>query len=170
MPERPLVLVDMLSYTGTKGGMETYTRELYRALGQLDTGLEFVAFASKEGAELDLSWFPGEVIASRISGENRFVWAFGELVASSWMARRRKADLVHSPATLGPAWTSMPTVITIHDMLYWSHPELMTTPLYTRPVMWMEKRGAANASHVITDSQVSADEIVKYLGFPRRAT
>ena len=83
------------------------------------------------------------------------------------MARRRQADLVHSPATLGPTWTSMPTVITIHDMLYWSHPELMTTPLYTRPVMWMEKRGAANAAHVITDSQVSADEIVKYLGFPR---
>ena len=167
MPKRPLVLVDMLSYTGTKGGMETYTRELYRALGRMDTGLDFVALASKEGARLDLSWFPGEVIESRISGENRFVWAFGELVASSWTARRRRADLVHSPATLGPAWTSMPTVITIHDMLYWSHPELMTTPLYTRPVMWMEKRGAANAAHVITDSQVSADEIVKYLGFPR---
>ena len=164
---RPLVLVDMLSYTGTKGGMETYTRELYRHLGRMDTGLDFVALASKEGARLDLSWFPGEVIESRISGENRFVWAFGELVASSWVARRRKADLVHSPATLGPAWTSMPTVITIHDMLYWSHPELMTTPLYTRPVMWMEKRGAANAARVITDSQVSADEIVKYLGFPR---
>lgn len=164
---RPLVFVDMLSYTGTKGGMETYTRELYRALGQMDTGLDFVALASKEGARLDLSWFPGEVIASRISGENRFVWAFGELVASGWMAGRRKADLVHSPATLGPMRTSMPTVVTIHDMLYWSHPELMTTPLYTRPVMWMEKRGAANAAHVITDSQVSADEIVKYLGFPR---
>ncbi|MDR7255340.1 glycosyltransferase involved in cell wall biosynthesis [Nocardioides sp. BE266] len=163
---RPLVLVDMLSYTGTKGGMETYTRELYRQLGQMDTGLDFVALASAEGARLDLSWFPGEVVASRLSGENRFVWAFGELVASSWTARRRKADLVHCPATLGPMWTSMPTVITIHDMLYWSHPELMTTPLYTRPVMWMEKRGAANAAHVVTDSQVSADEIVKYLGFP----
>ena len=166
MPDRPLVLVDMLSYTGTKGGMETYTRELYRQLGQMDTGLDFVALASKEGSRLDLSWFPGEVIASRISGENRFVWAFGELVASAWVARRRRADLVHSPATLGPMWTSMPTVITIHDMLYWSHPDLMSTPLYTRPVMWMEKRGAANAAHVITDSQVSADEIVKYLGFP----
>lgn len=167
MPQRPLVFVDMLSYTGTKGGMETYTRELYRALGRLDTGLDFVALASAEGARLDLSWFPGEVIASRISGENRFVWAFGELIASSWKARRRKADLVHAPATLGPAWTSMPTVITIHDMLYWSHPELMTTPLYTRPVMWMERRGAANAAHIITVSDVSADEIVKYLGFPR---
>ncbi len=167
MPGRPLVLVDMLSYTGTKGGMETYTRELYRRLGAMDTGLDFVALASKEGARLDLSWFPGEVIKSGISGENRFVWAFGELVASGWFARRRRADLVHSPATLGPMWTSMPTVITIHDMLYWSHPELMTTPLYTRPVMWMEKRGAANAAHVITDSDVSADEIVKYLRFPR---
>ncbi len=164
---RPLVLVDMLSYTGTKGGMETYTRELYRAIGARDSGLDFVALASAEGARLDLSWFPGEVIRSRISGENRFVWAFGELVGSSWHARRRGADLVHCPATLGPARTSMPTVITVHDMLYWSHPELMTTPFYTRPVMWMEKRGTANATRVITDSQVSADEIVKYLGFPR---
>ena len=117
MPQRPVVLVDMLSYTGTKGGMETYTRELYRELGSMSTGLDFVALASKEGARLDTSWFPGEVIASAISGENRFVWAFGELVASSWWARRRGADLVHSPATLGPAYTSMPTVITIHDML-----------------------------------------------------
>jgi glycosyltransferase involved in cell wall biosynthesis len=163
----PLVLVDMLSYTGTKGGMETYTRELYRQIGSLDSGLDFVALASSEGGRQDLSWFPGEIIRSRISGENRFLWAFGELVASSWHARRVGAALVHSPATLGPAWTTMPTVITIHDMLYWSHPELMSTPLYTRPVMWMEKRGAANAAHVITDSEVSADEIVRYLNFPR---
>ena len=167
MSDRPLVLVDMLSYTGTKGGMETYTRELYRQIGSLDSGLDFVALASSEGGKLDLTWFPGEVIRSRISGENRFVWAFGELVASSWHARRVGAALVHSPATLGPMWTAMPTVITIHDMLYWSHPELMTTPLYTRPVMWMEKRGSANAAHVITDSEVSAGEIVRYLGFPR---
>ena len=164
---RPLVMVDMLSYTGTKGGMETYTRELYRQLGRMDTGLDFVALASKEGGRMDLSWFPGEVIRSRISGENRFVWAFGELVASSVVARRRRADLVHCPATLGPMWTSRPTVLTIHDMLYWSHPELMVTPFYTRPVMWMERRASANAAHVVTDSAVSADEIHKYLGYPR---
>jgi glycosyltransferase involved in cell wall biosynthesis len=163
---RPLVLVDLLSYTGTKGGMETYTRELYRELGTMDTGLQFVGLASREGMREDTSWFPGEVIASRISGENRFIWAFGELVASSWTASRRGADLLHCPATLSPVHSSMPTVVTIHDMLYWSHPELMSTPLYTEPVKWMEKRGAANATRVITDSQVSADEIVKYLGFP----
>jgi glycosyltransferase involved in cell wall biosynthesis len=42
----------------------------------------------------------------------------------------------------------------------------MSTPLYTGPVKWMEKKAAANATRVITVSQVSADEIVKYLGFP----
>ena len=47
---RPRVLVDLLSYTGTKGGMETYTRELYRLFGEMDTGLEFVGLASKEGS------------------------------------------------------------------------------------------------------------------------
>ncbi|MCY4727829.1 glycosyltransferase family 1 protein [Nocardioides sp. STR2] len=160
---RPLVFVDMLSYTGTKGGMETYTRELYRELGRMDTGLDFVALASREGSRMDLDWFPGEVIRSRISGENRFVWAFGELVASSLHARRRRADLVHCPATLGPAHTSMPTVITLHDMLYWSHPEVMVTPFFTRPVMWMERRAVANAARVITVSEVSAGEIRKYL-------
>jgi glycosyltransferase involved in cell wall biosynthesis len=156
----------MLSYTGTKGGMETYVRQLYRELGEMDTGFEFVALASNEGVREGTSWFPGQVIDSRISGENRFAWAFGELVASSWMASRRRADLVHSPATLAPMYTSMPTVVTIHDMLYWSHPELMSTPLYPGPVKWMERRGAANATRVITDSQVSADEIVRHLGFP----
>ncbi len=86
--------------------------------------------------------------------------------ASTAWAMRRKADLVHCPATLGPMWTPMPTVLTIHDMLYWSHPEFMVTPFYTRPVMWMERRGAGNATRIITDSQVSADEIVQFLDFP----
>lgn len=163
---RPLVFVDLLSYTGTKGGMETYTRELYRELGRMDTGFDFVALASAEGARLDLGWFPGEVVPSRISGENRVIWAFGELVASSVHARLRRADLLHCPATLGPAWTTMPTVLTLHDMLYWSHPEHMVTPFFTRPVMWMERRAAANASHVVTVSEVSAAEIRKYLDVP----
>ncbi len=167
MARRPLVLVDMLSYTGTKGGMETYTRELYRQFSSMETGFDFVALASKEGSRLDLSWFPGEVLRSRISGENRFVWAFGELVATSYVASRRRADLMHCPATLGPVWTSMPAVLTIHDMLYWSHPEFMVTPFYTRPVMWMERRGAANARQVITDSQASADEIARFLDYPQ---
>lgn len=160
----PRVLVDLLSYTGTKGGMETYARELYRALGELPGDWEYIGFASKEGASLDLSWFPGRVIESGISGENRFIWAFGELTQVARAAERERADLIHAPATLGPMRTRMPTVVTMHDMLYWSHPELMSTPLYTAPVKWMEKKAAANAARIITISPTSKREIGKYLG------
>lgn len=161
----PRILVDLLSYTGTKGGMETYTRELYHELGLLKDA-EYFGFVSAEGAALDLSWFPGEIIRSGISGENRFHWAWGELTQVARQAVRTGADLIHAPATLGPRRSAMPTVVTMHDMLYWSHPEYMSTPLYTGPVKWMEKAAARNAARIITISPTSAHEIVKYLGVP----
>lgn len=163
----PRVLVDLLSYTGTKGGMETYTRELYRALGALDDDYEYIGFLSREGSMLDHSWFPGRIVESGISGEDRFRWAWGELTQVAKAAARLGVDLVHAPATLGPRKTAMPTVVTMHDMLYWSHPEYMSTPLYTAPVKWMEKVAARNATRIVTISPTSADEIVKYLDVPR---
>lgn len=161
----PRVLVDLLSYTGTKGGMETYARELYRELGRRTTPYEFLGFASTELMGADHSWFPGEVVDSTYSGENRLVWAYGELVGVSRGATRLRADLIHCPATLGPRRTKVPTVITMHDMLYFSHPQLMSTPLYTEPVKWMEKQAARNATRILTDSESSAAEIRKYLRF-----
>lgn len=160
----PLLAVDLLSFTGTKGGMETYTRELYRAIGRHASEFDLVGLVSRQAAESDLSWFPGEIVATGISGENRFAWAAGELWRVASLARRHGADIMHSPATLGPARSSVPLVVTIHDLLYWSHPELMSTPFYTAPVKWMERRVAKAASRIITISEVSKAEIVKYLG------
>ena len=162
----PRVLVDLLSYTGTKGGMENYARELYRLLGRLAPEWEFIGYFSREGYRLDRSWFPGETIDSGISGENRFVWAWGELFAVSRAARRLGADLVHSPAILGPRKTRMPAVVTMHDMLYWSHPQYMSTPLYTQPVKWMERVTSRNAARILTISEESRDGIVRYLKVP----
>jgi glycosyltransferase involved in cell wall biosynthesis len=159
----PRVLVDLLSYSGTKGGMEVYTRELYKQLGEIAPSWEFIGYLSREGYELDRSWFPGRTIDSGISGENRFAWAYGELFSVARHARRLGVELVHSPATLGPRRTKIPTVVTMHDMLYWSHPEFMSTPLYTEPVKWMERQVARNAAHIITVSPGSASEILKYL-------
>jgi glycosyltransferase involved in cell wall biosynthesis len=161
-----LILVDLLSYTGTKGGMETYARELYRQLGARDDGFEYVGFASSELMKLDQSWFPGKMVNSGISGENRFTWAYGELFAVARYAKKIRADLIHSPATLGPLRSAMPTVITMHDMLYFSHPQYMSTALYTGPVKWMEKRASRNATRVLTISSQSASDIERYLGIP----
>lgn len=163
------ILVDLLSYSGGKGGTETYTRELYREFGTMQTGHDFVGFGSIEFMEKDHSWFPGEVVASRISGENRWQWARGELFAVSGAAKRSGADLIHSPANLGPWRSSIPAVYTLHDMLYYRAPELMATPFYTEPVKWMERRLARNATRIITDSQASSRDIQHFLKFPASA-
>lgn len=162
----PLIFVNLLQSTGTKGGMETYARELYREIGRLNTGFDFVGYGSRELMTSDLSWFPGEVIDSGISGENRFSWAYGELFRVSQAAKRAGADLIHGPSMFGPLQSRIPVVISIHDLLYFSHPELMPTKLFTEPVKWMEKRGAANATRLITISEYSAAAIRTYLKFP----
>jgi glycosyltransferase involved in cell wall biosynthesis len=160
------ILVNLLSFTGTKGGMETYARELYRVMGELGPEHEYIGYGSTEFMTLDHSWFPGRVINSGVSGENRWIWAFGELFLVAREARRQKADLIHSPMTLGPWRSRVPAIYTMHDMLYFRSPDLMATPLYTKPVQWMEKRASGNASFIITDSQASAEDIEFYLDFP----
>ncbi|AWB88648.1 glycosyltransferase family 4 protein [Salinibacterium hongtaonis] len=162
----PLVFVNLLQSTGTKGGIEIYARELYRHIGELDTEFEFVGYVSSELAKKDTSWFPGPVINSGISGENRLSWARGELFSVSTAAKKAGADLIHGPAMFGPLRSNIPVVISIHDLLYFSHPELMQTKLFTEPVKWMEKRGAAGAARLITISEYSASMIRKYLKFP----
>jgi glycosyltransferase involved in cell wall biosynthesis len=160
------VLVNLLQSTGTKGGIEIYARELYRAIGELNPSLDFVGYASRELMLTDYSWFPGDMIDSGISGENRLSWARGELFGVSRAARRLRADLIHGPAMFGPLRSAIPVVISVHDLLYFSHPELMQTRLFTGPVKWMEKRGAAGAARIITISEYSASAIRRYLRYP----
>lgn len=159
------IFVDLLSLTGKKGGMETYARELYKQLGVLAPEHDYVGYFSREGYELDRSWFPGEAVASGISGENRLTWAWGELTCGK-AAAKVGADLLHSPMTLGPARTKMPAVISMHDMLYWSHPQFMSTPLYTEPVKLLERLAARNAARILTISEESRQALVRYLKVP----
>ncbi|TQL48638.1 glycosyltransferase involved in cell wall biosynthesis [Homoserinimonas aerilata] len=162
----PLVFVNLLQSTGTKGGIEVYARELYSTLASVDSEFEYVAYASSELAAKGAPWFPGKVIDSGISGENRLSWAFGELFSVAKAARRAGADLIHGPAMLGPLNPSVPVVISMHDLLYFTHPHLMQTKLFTEPVKWMERRAAAKAARLITISEVSAAAIRKHLRFP----
>jgi glycosyltransferase involved in cell wall biosynthesis len=159
----PLVFVSLLQSTGTKGGIEIYARELYAALGTLESEFTFVGYASTELAAKDTSWFPGEVINSGISGENRLTWALGELFSVNRAAARAGADMIHGPAMFGPARTRLPLVVSFHDLLYFSHPELMQSKLFTGPVKAMEKIAARNAERIITISENSRRAIEKYL-------
>lgn len=163
----PLVFVSLLQSTGTKGGIEIYARELYSALGAIDSEFTYVGFASTELSAKDTSWFPGDVINSGISGENRITWALGELFAVSRGAAKAGADMIHGPAMFGPASKRLPLVVSFHDLLYFSHPKLMQSKIFTTPVKIMEKIAARNSRRIITISENSRRAIEKYLNVPR---
>lgn len=156
------ILVDLLFLTGGKGGMESYVRRLYGAMPR-DADVEFVGLASSEAANLDLSWFPGDVVDSGVSGEDRVAWALGELRAVPRHARRIGADLIHAPANVGPHRASVPVVLTLHDVLPFAHPEWVPGR-HGAVLRWLIRRTVANAARVLTVSDASAAGIVQALG------
>lgn len=164
---RPIVLVDLLFFTGTKGGMESYVREVYSRLSPDDPELRFVAYASTELAAAGAPWFPGEVLDSGISGEDRVAWARGELFAVDRAARRAGAALVHAPANFGPALPRVPVVVTVHDLLAFRHPEYVPGA-YARIVKAMVRRIARVARRVLTVSEATRDDLERLLSVPEQ--
>lgn len=160
------VLVDLLFFTGTKGGMESYVREVYSRLSPDDPELEFVALASSELAAVGAPWFPGQIVDSGVSGENRVAWARGELFTVARAARRHAADLVHCPANFGPMRSRVPVVLTIHDLLAFRHPEYVPGA-YSRILRTMIRLAARAARRILTVSASSRDDIVTFLGVAR---
>jgi glycosyltransferase involved in cell wall biosynthesis len=151
--------------------MESYLREVYSRLPR-DGEFRYIGLASTELAAGDHTWFPGEVLNSGISGENRVQWAWGELVAVQRWARTVGADLVHCPANLGPAKlgsgrlrTRVPVVLTVHDLLPFRHPEYVPGA-YALVLKTLIRLAARNARRVLTISRASETDIVNFLRVP----
>lgn len=157
------VAVDLVYFTGRKGGTETYAKGLFPALREVAPEFRFVGLTNTETGSIAPDWFPGPVVQLPISGENRLAWAAAELALVSFTARRIGADLLHCPANFGPAVRLLPTIVTIHDLLSYRHPELIGGGL-AKGVSLLSRRAARAATRVLTDSQASAADVHEFLG------
>lgn len=159
------VVVDLVFYTGRKGGMESYVREVYRRIATHTADIEFIGLASTELAASDASWFPGRIINSGISGERRLTWALGELFRVARIAHAMNADILHCPANFGPAWSKVPVLLTVHDLLPFRHPEYVPGR-YAFALRAMIRRAARVASRFVTVSRASAADLTGLLQVP----
>ena len=89
------------------------------------------------------------------------------LVGLPRTALRAAVDVIHAPAYTAPFWAGSPVVVTIHDVSYARHPEWYP---YRRDLLRRAfyRWSARAASHIITDSEFSATEIVAAYGIDRR--
>jgi glycosyltransferase involved in cell wall biosynthesis len=158
------IAVDLVFFTGRKGGTESYARGMFPALADHED-LRFVGIGNRELDANPPSWFPGEIVALPVSGENRAAWAAAVALAVAPRARGIRADVLHCPSNFGPAVRLLPTVVTVHDVLAVRHPEWVPGGR-ARGVQTLIRSTVRAATRIITDSHASAADVHRLLGRP----
>ncbi len=146
-------------------GSGQYTRRLVEHLTILDPGLDvrLVLPNLPKGWGYRAVRFPPPVsrLAQRTAGNLHKVWF--EQVAFPRACRELGADVAHTPYWAPPMSPTVPTVVTIHDLIPLLLREYRGGPavrLYTALV----STTAQNSALVLTDSTASKRDIVTHLG------
>ena len=94
-----------MSRPGTGSGQ--YTRNLLEALAKVDSTNEYVLFSPGSAPPLPTTQYP-------ISNQAK-LWF--EQVAFPLTCRREGLDLAHVPYLASPLFPTVPTVVTVHDLI-----------------------------------------------------
>jgi glycosyltransferase involved in cell wall biosynthesis len=136
-------------------GNEVYIRNLLKEFARLDQDSEIVAYISKARAP---EYIP-ERFETRWVSENpykRLGWDLPKHL------KQDQPDLLHVQYT-GPLRTSVPLVVTIHDVSYLESPEYFT-PFRAAQLRLTVKRTVERAAKILTPSEFSKSAIVRHYG------
>ena len=158
------ILVDLLGFTGSRGGTETYARELLPLLEARLPHTRFAALTGRAGRTRVTSFFPGPVQIVPWVGADPATWALGAVACTEVLARRYRADLVWAPANFGPIFRGVPRVVTVHDAIYDEVPGGLADRAQRGVTSLLMRRSARTADHVLTVSHAAADSIRTHLG------
>lgn len=153
------------------GGLETYLRELCRALLERSDAPEITVMLTPAGhAKLSQEdWAANATLVPFPRLGRNGLRALSELAAFGPIADKRGADIVHSIALTGPLFSKAARVVTIADVTWITHPgSTGATHKLWRTVV---PRVTARADEVITISEAAAQGVREHLGVkPDRLT
>jgi glycosyltransferase involved in cell wall biosynthesis len=133
-------------------GIGTYVRGLLGGLVALDAGDEIVALAPREAV------LPAGVERVELRAPH---YSLQELIAVGRAAARAGADILHSPHYVTPV-TSLPLVVTIHDLIHLHQPlRNPLAPFYARAMIG---RALRTSSRVLTVSETVKRQLADELG------
>jgi len=141
------------------GGISTYIAQLLRALADLDSGHDFIAFKSRKAKE---SPAPAAMRCATLwtPCHHRF-----ERTALSAELARFRLDVLHSPDFIPPRRGARRHIITVHDLTFLHYPQHLTDES-RRYYNGQIEIAVKQADHILTDSQASRDDMVSMLGVP----
>ena len=150
--------IDGRAFSFPAAGVRRYVAGLVRGLRAVAPDLDVVALGGREAIPAGIGHIPEPPHPPSNPG-----WT---LIGLPRAAARASVDLLHAPAYTAPFWCGVPVVLTIHDVSYERHPEW-----YPHKRDWLRRafyrKSARSATHVVTDSMFSADEITAAYGIPQ---
>lgn len=166
MTREPRVLLDATAIPADRAGVGRYVEELVRALSARHYPLAVVTQA--RDAERFAALAPHARIESAPAAieptARRLVW---EQTGLPSLARRLRADVVHSPHYTMPLASPVPVVVTLHDATFFSDPGVHV-PAKRHFFRTWTRLSLRRAAACVVVSQASADELVTWAGAVRR--
>jgi glycosyltransferase involved in cell wall biosynthesis len=149
---------------GETGGMEVVARELLPELAKAAPGVSFTAFINREAAAAnDGPW--GEVMPAvtvPVKASSRAQWVLGDQALLPPLARRHRVQLMHSLASIAPAWGPYRRVVTVHDIIYARFPETHAG-LRDLGMRVLVPAAVKSAHRVMVDAHSTKQDLVRML-------
>jgi glycosyltransferase involved in cell wall biosynthesis len=140
-------------------GNQTYIKNLFSHLGQIDSSNEYWFYYNKENCQkFEAPNF------RHISRSGAFAWT---QFAFPSQLRQDKPDLLFMPIQMLPFLTpsSIPTVVTIHDVAFEFFPKTYPLKDLVRHKLYV-RRALAKADHLISITNATKDDLIRIYGVP----
>jgi len=161
--------IDVTSAVTQSAGIGRYTRELVRALLNLDAPHTYTLFyATEKRVARPIEPLPRSVRLRRLPFHDKWLarlWHKLQIPISIELITG-PIDLFHSPDfSLPPTLRRTPTLLTVHDLSFIRDPE-SAVPSLRRYLSRVVPRSVARARRVLADSQATKDDLVELFGTP----
>jgi glycosyltransferase involved in cell wall biosynthesis len=148
---------------GKVGGTETYARELLPILSQTE---KLVVFCDRSAAKTFNENENTQIIPLPFNSSNRLARIILEQSLLPILCLIHKVDVLFSLGYSAPLIHHCPSVVTIHDLNWYYHPEDFSS-LNRFMWQWLTRLSAKFSTHIITDSQASAASLHSVLKLPK---
>jgi glycosyltransferase involved in cell wall biosynthesis len=164
------IALDATALPGKPGGAGYYIINLVRSLLDIETSHEFVVLTHLSDRHLfNLSPEKEKFLTDvpDLSRGGRLVW---EQFALPKLLKQLQIDLLHSPHYTMPLWTTIPVVVTYHDMTFFLYPSYHTlVKRFFFP--FMIRQSARRSSALIAVSESTRQDAIRLLGIsPKNIT
>jgi len=157
--------IDYTAAVRQGAGIGRYTRELVRALAELNRGHDYVLFAAMGGQRTaDATWPSSFQMRSVPVSDRALAILWHRLQLPLWVELvTGPVDIFHSPDFVLPPVRRARTLVTVHDLSFIRYPQYADANLraYLNKVV---PRSVHRADLVLADSQSTKGDLVELLG------